>query len=359
MKINPEMVVMAREYRGVTQEQLARRLTVSQAKIAKLEGGIATDVDDGVVSLLSNALEFPPEFFALNESRVSFGSSALYYRKKEKLTAADRKRIHGLVNLLRINVKHLLSSVEIEQRRHLPRLSVDDYGGSAAKVAQAIRTFWQLPDGPVSNLTALVEGAGIIVVECAFGTDAMDSTSLWLAEMPPLIFMNKDIPGDRWRFTLAHELAHLVMHEIPHEQMEDEADQFAAEFLVPEADVRGQLALHKPLRLVDLGTLKQYWKVSMAALLLRAHDLGYLTDNQARYLWMQMSKAGYRKWEPVKTERERPKNHFNLVAFHRDELGYAVSDFGTLLRLNPRELESLHGVSGALPAKKPRLRLVE
>ncbi|MBK7012326.1 MAG: ImmA/IrrE family metallo-endopeptidase [Xanthomonadales bacterium] len=45
-----------------------------------------------------------------------------------------------------------------------------------------------------------------------------------------MIFINKDVPGDRWRFTLAHELAHLVMHDIPKPDMEDEADEFASEF---------------------------------------------------------------------------------------------------------------------------------
>ena len=42
-----------------------------------------------------------------------------------------------------------------------------------------------------------------------------------ISETPPLIFINKDLLQDRYRFTLAHELGHLIMHDIPHENMED------------------------------------------------------------------------------------------------------------------------------------------
>ena len=43
-----------------------------------------------------------------------------------------------------------------------------------------------------------------------------------------------------------------------------------------------------------LAVLKKYWRVSMASILVRAKSLGTITANQARYLWTQMSRAGYR-----------------------------------------------------------------
>ena len=58
----------------------------------------------------------------------------------------------------------------------------------------------------------------------------------------PVVFSNKRSLGDRQRFTLAYELGHLVMHlqtnpsftrDISHE-----ANEFAAEFLMPEKDIR-------------------------------------------------------------------------------------------------------------------------
>lgn len=354
MKINGAMITLAREYRGLTQEELAGKLFVTQAKIAKLEGGIQTDISEPQMKLLSDALGFPSAFFEQNEDLLGYGSSAYYYRKRADLTATDRKRIHGLVNLLRIHLKQLLNFVEVRGRRTLPQLDIEDYGGSASKVAQAVRAFWTLPDGPIKNITATLESAGIVIIPCDFQTRSMDATSLRLAEMPPVIFINKNVPGDRWRFTLGHELAHLVMHDIPHEFIEDEADEFASEFLVPEGDIKAQFSRLPNLRLQDLANLKMYWKVSMAMLIKRAHSLGFLTDNQNRYLWMSMSKLGYRTKEPSPIEKEEPKNYANVLSHMMQELKYSSSELAELLKINPQDLKLLYGGVSV----SPQLRVV-
>lgn len=357
--INPDMVILAREFRGLTQEDLAKSLFVSQAKIARIEGGLQTDVPDDLLDGIAKELSFPREFFAQEEDRIGFGSSSYFYRKKAELTATDRKRIHGLVNILRIGLKKYINFVEIGAKRPLPLFDISEYGGSPAKVAQALRGMWKLPDGPVKNVTASMEAAGIIIVPCNFGTRAMDATSLRLAEMPPMVFINFDVPGDRWRYTLSHELAHLVMHDVPHEVMEDEADAFAAEFLMPEVEMRAQFSRYGRLRLQDFANFKQYWKTSMGALIERAHDLGFLDDNQRRYLWMTMSKLGYRTKEPNPVELETPQTFKKIVQYFKNDLKYSPDDFRKLLKLNPQELESLHGISssGALVENQMRGKL--
>jgi len=112
-KLSAAMVVLAREYRGLTQEELGRKLGVTQAVIAKIEGGIKTEVPEILFDDLCDVLDFPAEFFQQEEDLIGFGSSAYYYRKKQDLTASDRKRIHGMVNLIRIQLKRLLSFVDI------------------------------------------------------------------------------------------------------------------------------------------------------------------------------------------------------------------------------------------------------
>ena len=346
--LNPEMVILAREFRGITQGDLARKIGISQAKVARIEGGILTDVSHEILTSIANALEFPEPFFTQNEDRIGFGSSAYFYRKKADVSAADRKRIQGVVNLLRLSVKKFIGFVEIGVKKPLPFYEPDyEYGHDPKKVAQALRGVWKLPDGPIANLTTLIESAGVIIIACDFGTRSMDATSLRLTESPPLIFINNDIPGDRWRWTLAHELAHLVMHDIPHEKMEDEADAFASEFLMPELEIKPQFSRHKQLRLLDFANMKLYWKVSMGALIQRARALGFLNENQHRYLWMTMSKLDYRLREPNPIDKEEPKTYRKILDYFTNQLGYATADLVKLLYLNPRELESLVGVSSA------------
>ena len=353
---NHEMVVLAREYRNLTQEELARLITLTQGTISKIEGGLAPDKSDELIGRIAVALNFPIEFFYQRGERLGFGSSSYYYRKRSFMAAADRKRITGVVNLLRLSIRRLLTSVELEPSRKLPFLSLDEFGGSPEHVARALRSNWNLPDGPIKNITALMESAGVIVVPCDFGTDAMDATSLRLTDMPPLVFISKTIPGDRWRFTLAHELGHLVMHDTPRETMEDEADQFAAEFLMPESELKAQFSRYPRLRMQDLANLKPYWKVSMAALLMRAGTTESISQAQSKALWIQMSKAGYRMKEPVPLAAEKAENFEGLFSYYLKELGYSVEEMARLMAMYPEEFSKL-GVD-ALAPKVRTLRVV-
>lgn len=355
--INHEMVVLAREYRNLTQEELARRVKVTQGTISKIEGNLAPEKAQELIERIATALEFPVGFFHQSGERLGFGSSSFYYRKRVAMTAADRKRISGVVNILRLSIKRLLSAVELEPSRKLPMLPIEEFGDSPERAARALRSAWNLPEGPIKNMTALAESAGVIVIPCDFGTAAMDATSLRLTDIPPLIFISKTIPGDRWRFTLAHELGHLVMHDLPRETMEAEADQFAAEFLMPANELKAQFSRYPKVRLQDIANLKPYWKVSMAALIMRASTLGNLTPSQARGLWMQMAKAGYKIKEPLPLPVEKAENFEGLFKYYLDGLDYSANEIAQLLSMYPGEFSKL-GVETLSPKVRPILRTV-
>jgi Zn-dependent peptidase ImmA (M78 family) len=85
------------------------------------------------------------------------------------------------------------------------------------------------------------------------------------------------------------------MHTEPHEKVEDEAWAFAAEFLMPAAEIGQQL---DRLNLDKLGRLKKEWGVSMQAILHRARKLEKISESYYRFLWMQIGKCGYRVHEP-------------------------------------------------------------
>lgn len=357
MKINPEMIVLSRKMRGMTQAELSRAIGQGQARISKLEGGVNTDVSDALLDMLCNALNVPVEFLTQEEELISFGSSAFHYRKKSDLSASDRDKIHAVVNLYRIYLKRLLPSVEIEARRVLPAFDVsEDFGGSAQKAAQALRSFWMLPDGPIRNITSIIESAGIIVIPCEFGTRSMDATAIRITEMPPMIFINKDIPVDRWRFTLAHELGHLVMHDTPNPNMEEEADCFAAEFLMPEIEIRTQFQCISSIRLEHLATLKPYWRVSMAALLVRASDLGFINPVQKSRLWARMSQLGWRTKEPSPIPKEQPTTLKKIMEYFEGYLEYSIDDFQKLFRVHKDDFKQLYDV--VFGYERPILRAV-
>ncbi|MGF6641597.1 ImmA/IrrE family metallo-endopeptidase [Paraburkholderia sp. MM6662-R1] len=356
MILNPHMVTLARELRELTQEQLAELTNVGQAKIAKIEGGLQPDAPDELAGKLAESLKVPVAFLTQPGDLLGVGSSAYFYRKKADLTARDRKRIHAIINLTRMHLAKLLNAVEVKARRPLPQLDIEEYANSAARVAQAVRQFWTLPDGPVKNVTALIESAGVIVVPVEFGTRSMDATSIRLADMPPLIFINGALPGDRWRFTLAHELGHLVMHDFPHEQMEDEADEFAAEFLMPEAEMRAIFTRLNNVRLEDLAKLKLFWRASMAALLKRVGDLGFLTPYGKKSLWISLRRLGLP--EPNSFEREETKTYPGITRYFTDTLKYTRQNMEATLLMHSNDLVRLHDLRFPDDPKSSKLRLV-
>lgn len=354
MRINGDMLILAREYKEITQRELAEKIKVAQSSIAKIEGGITTEISDELANRLVDALGFSMEFLGQQEELLSYGSSAYFYRKRATMPAADRRRIHTIVNLHRIAVRQYVKLVDIEPSRPLPQLDVEEYGQSAAKAAQAIRALWSLPDGPIRDLTALVESAGVLVIPCEFGTRLFDATSLRLSDMPPMVFINSSLPGDRWRYTLAHELAHLVLHTVPHDRMEEEADEFAAEFLTPAEEIKPQLMQVRAWTIRELAKLKLFWKVSFRMLVMRASKLGVISKDQARRIYISL--APDRLVEAVPIEQENSASYSRVVLAIKDELQFGLDGLVSLLKWPKEVIEQL---LPSLASFSPKLRLVQ
>lgn len=346
--IHSEMLVLARESRGLTQSEVARLLQLSQGEISKIETGLRLPADE-LLQRFVQLYRYPPEFFSLNDPIRSFGSPCVYHRKRQCTPDKVLRQLLALVNVRRIQIRRLLQAAELDIENRFHRLDVEEYSGGPEQIAQMVRASWKLPPGPVQNLTQSIEDAGGLVLRSDFGTTKVDALSQWLPDLPPLFFVNRLIPADRLRFTLAHEIGHIIMHQIPTEDMEREADRFAAEFLMPADAIRPHLY---DISLPRLAALKPHWKVSMNALLKRAGDLGLITPRSKSYLWTQMGKLGYRTQEPVEIPMEEPTLISELIDLHRRDLGYTNEELGRLLVTH--EVEALvpprHGLRIVKPA---------
>lgn len=332
-KVNPEMLVLARESRGLRQSELATRLSITQGKLSKLESGLLQVSDDFLDNLVAE-VHYPHEFFHQTDRVYGYGTTCIYHRKRQSLPSLELRRLIAELNVKRIQIARLLRGAEIEADNRFFRMDIEDYKGDAPHIANFLRSSWGLPSGPIENLTTAIEAAGGIVHCRSFGTSKIDAMSQWAPGEPPLFFINSEIPADRCRFTLAHEIGHIIMHQAPTPDMESEADEFAAEFLMPARDIGPYL---KDISLPRLAVLKQYWKVSMGALLKRAADLNRITGRQHKYLWTKMSKQGYRLHEPVKISAEEPTVLTDIIEVHRMYHGYSVVDLANLVSSFPDE----------------------
>ena len=269
------------------------------------------------------------------------GSGCMNHRKRRSLRVGDYRQLLARVNILRLSLQRLMRGIEIQAEDQFFRLDIEEYG-NPARVAEQVRNAWNLPRGPVPHLTKAIEAAGWIVLKCDFGTPRLDAFSQWPPGMPPLFFVNVSAPPDRCRWTLAHEIGHIIMHVVPTPNLEREADEFAAELLMPRRDIASDLG--RPFSLQKAAALKARWRVAMSAVIRRAKDLWKITPSRYTTLMTQMGKLGYRKHEPVPLEPEEPSVVRGMLGVHLSLHGYSIEELGRVAMLSPDDLLRLFPV---------------
>jgi Zn-dependent peptidase ImmA (M78 family)/transcriptional regulator with XRE-family HTH domain len=290
LRFNSEMLALAREAKGYTQKEMAAFFGSNQSRFSKIESGELVPQEADLQNFV-RVLGQPRDFFFQRESAAS--ASVSFYRKAAGLPLKMLRQCNAQMNVQRLQIEKIVGNARLA-KRSLPCISPDDVGG-AKQVARRLREEWGLPRGPIRNLTKLVEEAGCVIVDFCFPSSKLDGLCIQAAKKPPFIFLNKDFPKSRRRLSLAHELGHLIMHKNPHENVEEEAWDFAAEFLMPAEEIGKQLS---NVNLDRLGRLKSEWGVSMQAILQRAKKLEKISESYSRHLWIQIAKCGYRINEP-------------------------------------------------------------
>ena len=332
---NPAMLKLGRDRIGLRQVELAARAGVTQAFVSKMENGFIGQPSDEALRKLADVMRLPPTFFFQQDSVV--GLPHFHYRERAKLGAKPLAQIEAVVNIRRQHVAKLLRSYEMETARPIPQIDLEERGITPERVAEQLREYWMLPRGPVRNVVEIIEEAGGIVILAKFGTALLDGISFRTAGLPPLFFMNKDAPGDRFRLSLAHELGHIVLHTMPDDdrKMADEAHRFATAFLMPPKDIKPYLNTPS---LSTLTKVKAFWKVSIEALIERACDLKLMTPSQHRTIAGEYRKLA-RTGEPLPLQAEQPFRLKDMIQHHREALGYTAADLAKLLCLLPSDVE--------------------
>jgi Zn-dependent peptidase ImmA (M78 family)/transcriptional regulator with XRE-family HTH domain len=318
------MVTLARESRGMTQEDLAGELKMARGTFWPLEKDYQ-NLSAATLASLSKALGYPSSFFFQPGESLP---PPLSYRKRNVVSAKLITQIDAIVNVFRLNILKLVTAAGYLEPA-LPVLPVEK-DRSPQQCAIQLRKVWKVPKGPIDSVTTLLEDQRIMLLSYPFGTERVDAKCTVAGNKYPLIVTNRTLLGDRQRFTLAFHLGWMIMHwkTAPafERDLAHEANLFAAEFLMPEKDIKEDLS---DLTYGRLGDLKRKWKASMISLLYRAEDLQLITDNQKRYLLQQFNQHGIRRREPP--ELDVPVEQYRLV---RD----LMTKYKTKQRLNIKAL---------------------
>lgn len=339
--INPNMIVLAREARGLSQQELAEKLNLHKANVSRLENG-DTNIHKETLLAISEATCFPPQFFT--QEGISMPAN-LAYRKRQQVPVRLLTPIEAKMNIIRRHVQFVTRALD-KVRPQLPVLAVTE-DRKPAMIADLVRKQWHLECETIENLINILESQGIIICSFDFETERVDSRSMLTDDKYPIIFLNKNLLGDRLRYSLAYELGQLVMHTFtvvsPERDISREANEFAAAFLMPAEAIRKDFDSGVTLSL--LGELKRKWKVSMISILYRADDLGFLTPNQKRYLIQQFNQQKIRRREPMELDVpiERPSLLKRLIKKYINDYEIGVIEIAAILAISIDDYLDFYG----------------
>jgi Zn-dependent peptidase ImmA (M78 family) len=182
-------------------------------------------------------------------------------------------------------------------------------------------------------------------------TATLDAFSQFAYDRPHIILGTDKNSAVRSRFNAAHELGHLILHRNVScsllkkhlKLIEGQAHLFAGAFHFTEA------AFYDEVTTIDLDyfkLLKRKWKISIAAIIERAKNLGFVDAEESKNLWRSYVRRGWKKNEPFDDEIpcEEPqllKNAFELIINNNLQ---CRSDVIHKLKLDPQDIEEIAGL---------------
>lgn len=306
-----ERLKQGREARGLSVIALAELLGITRQAISSFETGGSTPQPD-TLEEIANKLNLPVAFFMtpIKDQKPH----AVFFRSMCAATKYDRGRGYNRINWLAEFIVPYLQQFVVFPKINAPNvilpkdplhLTEDEIEDIATKV----RRDWGLGDGPISNVVLLFENNGFIITRMELESSTLDafSTHVWHNDNPYYMVLGDDKRSAvRSRFDAAHEMGHSILHRtIAEDQLknpvifklvEQQANRFASSFLVPRNKFAGDFTLPT---LNSFQTLKYKWLVSIAMLIRRSFDLGFISEEHYQRLWINYNRRGWRKEEPL------------------------------------------------------------
>lgn len=308
----------ARILKGFSLDELAQRIgDITKQALSKYEGGQSAPNSTRLLQL-AKALELSPEYFFRSDV---VELAPLEFRKLAKMPKYRQEQVTERIR------EHLERYIALENCFELADITIHAVPAQMISVssfdeaeaaANQLRQEWQIGKDGIVNLTELLEERGIKVALLQ-GPDDFDGACAATQDgKHVLIALNAERPGERMRFTAAHELGHWVMkfpQDMSEKDIESCCHRFAGSFLYPEPCVTADFGGHKRSRVHprELLIAKQQYGLSMSAVLRRLRDLELLSESGYRYSSIQFSKNGWRKDEPEPLSPETPRRFESLV----------------------------------------------
>lgn len=308
-----ESLRLRRKILKLSLRDLAEKIGVSHMTINRYEKDEQIP-DSATLIQLSKTLQIPlpvlvrPENQHIHLSRIAFRTKQMTLREKNQINAETKEWLERYLQIESFTE----TAQDFLMPESFPR-TISSFE-EAERAAEDLRDVWDLGSDPIENLTALLEDNGIKVgiIDGITKFDALFTDY----DGQKIIVVKKNLPRERQRFTLAHELGHCLL-KIDGDLDEEKAmHRFAGSFLVPDSCVEFELrGPRNNLSPRELFILKQKYGLSMAAWVYRAKDVGLISAEYFEEIRIYFAKTGWVRKEPGDdpSHGERPTRMEKMV----------------------------------------------
>ena len=280
---------------GLDQSQLAELADISRMAYVKIESSKSMPQEE-TLDRLSKALHI--SVFELFEKTET--PETLLFRTRKTQTARESacqnqtiqnacKWLKDYVFLMNAAGKRSSANSIIGFQRK-PCESIRDFALSVRKSVLA-----KCHESSLNDLSGVLESLGVKLLFTPFLTSKCFGFSFGIKDGGPAIIVNTGfgIPAERQLFTLIHELGHLLLHKDAYgvdagdesPKQEKEADEFAAEFLMPHEAFKNAWETRDGMLWFDrILAVKQIFKVSYKTVLHRLQEDG---SKKPVHAWFQ------------------------------------------------------------------------
>lgn len=375
---NGNSMKFARQYRSYSVEELAELIGVTRQAVSQYENTALEKEKPSFERILkiASVLNFPLEFFYTDD--VDYMKvNATYFRallgssKKEKTAQVNRAMV---VTAIYQVLKQYIQFPKLT----LPKRAELVTEATIKQKAQELRNIWNIKNKPIEDIVFLMEDNGILVNIVSNEEKGIDAytqyTTIDGEEIMCVTLENQRTSAARLQFSAAHELGHILLHganidlndidRSTFRKMEEEANLFASELLLPEEEFKKDLIL--PTNLKGYEMLKKKWKVSIGAMMLRALNLKIITKNQYQYLIKQYNYNKYRDGEPLDDVMAIPEpqalkraTEMLLVNNVFSESEFVNEMQENAIYINEEEIEKIIGLEPGTLKKKEKNNVIE
>lgn len=275
----------ARIQAGITQEALAEAIGVTKQAISQYELGKKNPESTTLIAIASFFHKTAGYFMrplTTNLEKVDFRKRAsLKGRALEAVKATILDRLEPYLEL------EQLLGIDPGFTNPLRNLVIEAVDHAEA-AAQKLLVTWKLGTNPIPNIIEMLEERSIKVI--TVGVDIQfDGLSTMVNDSIPVIVVNEKMDALRKRFTVMHELGHLVLNfpEDAEEAFREKAcNRFAGAMLLPAGVLEAEIGLNRTrMALSELIPIKEYYGISLAAMVYRGKDLGVFSDTLVKRFW--------------------------------------------------------------------------